>query len=61
MSAVSQSRAVQSMNSSCNNLKILNKNEIDIEDCDVFAGYTVKHCVIFSQAILAGVYLALSA
>ena len=50
MSAVSQSSP---MNSSCNNLKTLNKNEIDIEDCDVFAGYTVKHCVIFFQATLA--------
>ena len=50
MSAVSQSSP---MNSSSNNLKTSNKNEIDIEDCDAFAGYTVKHCVIFFQATLA--------
>ena len=30
------------MSSSRNNLKTSNKNEIDIEDCDVFAGYTVR-------------------
>ena len=56
MSAVSQSSP---MNSSRNNLKTSNKNEIDIEDCDVFGGYTVKHCVIFAQATLAREEVAL--